>query len=273
MSFTYDDLPYEVHCVVMSYIPPPHISEVASVCKYWNDAVGSLTAWIMRLKHCNVYAEEDILQYLSTPEKLKQYYRVCTGNMLSNVNMDEGKEDFSGRRESDKPNFRGWSEIAGDWALERHIGADPYPSEAGSGFNNPVASYMVCGRSQKLHLSSIFPDHKVLLENGFQFNIVWHVWLAPRYDCKSKYYAYLYRQGLPIEKKSNRLSDIDLARVEIPAGTKWVKHSRTVNLTSDNDNAVWTYAEEGSDGQFWSGHYGVKIFNPTIRVQVVPGQI
>ena len=109
--------------------------------------------------------------------------------------MDVGKADLTGE-ENFNPNPKYWDYHRGDWKIERHRGCDPFPAEARFARYNCVTSYSSCLRHQKIDLSKWYPNIANLITNGFKVRVYWTVWIAARYDCHSKYRAFiLYGAG------------------------------------------------------------------------------
>jgi len=141
----------------------------------------------------------------------------------------------------------------GDYILEStgQGGCKPFPEEAGCDANTRavVTSYTWFKREQSIPLSKV-PKMKRLFEL-YDVYAVWSVWIAPRFDCSSEYKAYI---------NSELLSEVSL-----PAGREWQYHTESVKV--DNMKEL-KYSEQGKDRQFWAGHYGVKILNPTVRLRL-----
>ena len=264
MFTKFDELPDEVKCKVFSYVDLADFPNVACVCRSWSLILNDSVTWTIKLENSNVYAGSDILYHLLMNSQFMRNYFILNSksNFLKNVNMDKGQENWGSSREkkeSHAPVTIGW-DISGDWMIENHVGCDPFPVEAGPASNNTVTSYQRCIRRQEVCLSGYMPNISALGHDGFKVRVFWSVWVAPRYDCGSKYSAYLKTKGVKIV----------LADVRLNAGKEWRKLSKTIELEIPSEESSFTYKEVGQDSKFWDGHYGAKILNPVIRVKIIP---
>ena len=262
----FDQLPDEVKCDILSYTDLCDYANVATVDKSWNLMLNDSVTWINKLKKSHIYAGSDILYYLLKDFKFMRNYYILNSkdNFLKNVNMDKGLEHWgpsSKQKESKKPQTCDWQSVTGGWKIETSVGCDPFPTEAGPAFNNAVTSYMSCCREQEIQLSRWLPNIGILMQDGYKVRVSWSVWVAPRYDCGSKFSACIESQG----------TEIELANVRLNAGRKWLKLTKSADLDISDGDCLFTYKESGQDTQFWNGHYGVKILNPAISVKIIPG--
>ena len=272
---TFKDLPYELQCKIFQFIGPTDFSNVCSVSKYWNGAMNDSITWIGRLKENNMHSEPDILHYIlfDRKEMMNYYLLQRKTNLLKNINMDDGQGTLSGR-ENFPPNYEHWDYYHGDWRIERHIGCDPFPPEAGIAAYNTVTSYFSCSRKQKIDLTKWYPNIGNLIKSGFAVRLHWNVWIAARYDCHSIYSAYIMYGD--VNDSDDDCDDGDdserilLGKRDLPAGRKWTKLSSSVDLDPSKGTS-FSYFESGQDSKFWAGHYGAKILNPTINVRIIPG--
>ncbi|KAL5265949.1 hypothetical protein ACHWQZ_G006554 [Mnemiopsis leidyi] len=273
----FEDLPYELQCEVFKYVDLKDFSNACCVCNSWNKAMNDSNTWIGRLMKKNIHVEPGILHYIlfDRKEMMNFYILQSKSNLLKNVNFDDGKGDLSGG-ENFPPNFDHWHYHHGNWRIERHVGCDPFPSEAICAKYNAVTTYFSCERKQKIDLSKWYPNIGVLLTNGYHVRLYWKVWIAARYDCHSIYQAFILfeNRNAELEDISNDDTEennnkIRLAKHNIPAGKKWIKLCSTLDLDPSKGTS-FTYYEAGQDSKFWAGHYGSKILNPTITVRIVP---
>ena len=264
------DLPYEVQCKIFLLIVPEDFSTVCSVSKHWNCAMNDSITWIGRLKEVNIHSAPDVLHFIlfDRKEMISYYQLQCKSNLLRNINMDVGKADLT-EEENFNPNPKYWDYHRGDWKIERHRGCDPFPAEARFARYNCVTSYSSCLRHQKIDLSKWYPNIANLITNGFKVRVYWTVWIAARYDCHSKYRAFILYGAGGRKSDENNCENIPLGNENIPAGRKWLKLSKTIDLNPSKGTVFWYY-ESAQDGKFWAGHYGAKILNPTIAVRIIP---
>ena len=209
-----------------------------------------------------IYCGPDVLYHILMNQKdMIDYYRLNSKkNFLKNPNCDEGKAITFPTSGYESPKTTGWiCGHGGDWKLEKHIGCDSYPPDAGNPQCNLVSSYMSCDRRQEIDLSEYFPKIGELISNGFSVKLLWQVWVAPRYDCKSKFSA-----KLDISDKTIKLREINLE-----AGRQWVELTEEVDITKLlRGKTMFTYTETAKDRQYWAGHYGAKVLSPSIRVRI-----
>lgn len=259
----FSDLPFEVKCKIFVYIEPNEFVEVCSVSKDWNRAVNDSMVWIERLKKNNIYCKPDVLHFIlfDRKEMVSFYSLQRKSNLLKNVNLAGKLRDNPTREENFAPKFDDWQDYSGDWKIERHVGCNDWPLEAGSVNYNAVTSHMRCKRCQEIDLSKWYPNIVSLLSNGFKIRVYWHVWVAARYDCHSYYEAKLRFSG------PNGDEYIDLASAELAAGREWKKLTATCDLEMKKSTLL--YFDYGIDRKYWAGHYGAKILNPTITVRIV----
>jgi hypothetical protein len=270
---SFHDLPYELQSKIFRYVEPVDFSNVCRVSKYWNAAMNDSTTWMGRLKDKNIYCEPDILHHILFDRREMINYYLLHGktNLLKNINFDDGvAKDLSGS-ENFVPSYEHWDEFIGDWRIERHIGCDPYPAETNIAAYNTVTTYFSCSRRQKIDLSKWYPNIENLIQSGFKVRLYWHVWIAARYDCKSMYRAYIMYDDLHEDLVHNDEVNSDkilLGKKDLPAGREWVRLSSTLDLDPSKGSS-FSYYDAGQDGQYWRGHYGVKVLNPTICVRII----
>ena len=113
-------------------------------------------------------------------------------------------------------------------------------------------------RCQKIQLQNKVPTIVQQLKGGRKIQVHWSVWIAPRYDCASRFSASLSWAG----------GEKEFGSVELSAGKKWIKLQEVVTLDGCLDGE-FVYKDTGSDSQFWAGYYGVKILSPKITIKIV----
>ena len=163
-----------------------------------------------------------------------------------------------------KGNQEGWdnpSIFNRAFRIEKHVGCDPWPVEAGPAYHNVVTTYYEGVRTQTIRLESKLPTIAQQLKgSGRKVEVHWSVWIAPRFDCGSEFTATLsWNNGS--EKEI-----FELAHVELQEGGPWRKLEKVVVLKGCVDG-VFEYEEKGKDTRFLAGYYGVKILNPSIIVK------
>ena len=252
----FDRLPYELVCTVVSYLDSEDFVSTSLVCRTLNRALFELSTWTQRLDRHGIILNYEEMEEIGL-DALKWTYELWRVNLLKNLNMDKGLETSEGREWKD-PSYEGWERV-GSFKIEKHVGCDPWPIEAGLVYHNVVTSYSAGTRRQKIQLQNKVPTILQQLKGGQKIQVHWSVWIAPRYDCGSRFTASLSWRGI---------DEVELEKMELSAGRKWIKLQKVVTLDGCLDGE-FVYSETGSDSRFWRGYYGVKILNPKITVKIV----
>lgn len=246
-------LPDELKSIIFSLLSIQELKEVCLVCREWYDiAMDPGTMEQALVNDGSIEPGLGLGQLFETSLEWRRLREVnpFKGNLLKNPNFSRTTAPWR---------------TTGDYTLEgpEVHGAQPLPVEAECDLSTNkavVTSYTWFHRSQSINLTRIPKIQKMF--DLYKVYVCWSVWIAPRFDCSSVYKSH-------IEPRNNNYkqpqSPATLSDVSLAAGTEWEYHTKRVKL--DRSSEI-VYAEKGKDSQFWAGHYGVKIFNPTIRLML-----
>ena len=258
-------LPYEIVCKILSYLDTEDFISTSLSCKVFKRALNDVSTWSQRLQRHGIVLSYEEINDIGL-EALKLTYKVWGQNLLENPNCDKGlefEEDISGPMPLKLANIEGWTvNDRGCFKLEKNVGLESWPAEAGFAHHNVATAYDDGVRSQTIRLESKLPVVAQQLKgSGRKVEVHWSVWVAPRFKRGSQFTASLSWS------KGSETEHFELARVDFNTDKMWRKLEKVVVLDGC-DNGVFEYKERGNDSRFWPGYFGVKILNPTITIKI-----
>uniref|UniRef100_V5GSZ5 F-box only protein n=1 Tax=Anoplophora glabripennis TaxID=217634 RepID=V5GSZ5_ANOGL len=258
-------LPEEIIANILSHVPPKDVLKLTRVCKKWCNIVKSENFWM------HVYN-----RHHSKAKKLPWYVYYCyftTNNFENLLKNGNGQEQY-----------KHWKIIKnfGDkFTIEDPpTGADPLPLGVPD-FNGHTScfatSFQDCNKIQIISLKNKRLLRYIL--NKFNPHIYASEWVTGRFDCGCTYRLVLkgYKESFNEEElddfsdeedESNTNALFYLAtgtNVEQWQGRQWEKVEVLVKEYPP-DVAVLIFEHEGSDTQFWKGHYGSKMAGGVVKI-------
>ena len=192
---------------------------------------------------------------------------------MRNPNLDEGLETSEGVENKDA-SYAGWDvvddqgggefellDIRRAFKIEKHVGCDPWPEEAGLVYHNVVTTDFRGTRCQKIQLQNKVPTIVQQLNGGRKIQVHWSVWIAPCFDRPLRFFASVSWAGGEIELGS-------MGGMVWRSGGKWIKFRKVVTLDGCLDGE-FVYKDSGYDSRFRNGYYQVKILSPKITIKIV----
>lgn len=198
-----------------------------------------------------------------------KYIRSSDINNFDNFKKHLGIDEYTNESAEDEDNYQtNYSYLVlepkdsddGFWGIEtEQNGSQPLLDNDGNKCKNFVTSYNLCSKFQIIDLES-----KDLLEDLKRYpkcRIEISESYAPRWDCGSMYRIIVWL----LDEDFKVLDEFKYDEMFEDGVDNWhhVKHS--FNKLPPSLKYV-IYYHQGIDRKFWSGHYGIKITNSSVKV-------
>ncbi|ESO82992.1 hypothetical protein LOTGIDRAFT_134271 [Lottia gigantea] len=241
------DLPDEIIQLIISYLPETQtIKTIRLVSKRFKTLVNENHFW--RLKCINLglplaemaEGKDCIALYLTAKHG---------GNLLLNPNAAE--------------KFSHWTiELdGGDRFIieDTPVGAKPFPTDLLK--NRPVKTWVTSfATSSKYQFVDIHKNFEAYFYNKTKPKVCISEWYTSRFDCGCKYVI-----TVELLNKSKEILDTFQLIDKLPPGHEWKQVKHTFQKHYPTLQYI-KYTHNGSDLNFWAGHYGAKFTGSSIRL-------
>ena len=258
-------LPHEIKVKIFSNLSLNDLNKVQHVCREWYDILTDPITWQETLINEGCIKPgwylNQIYQSASEWFQLYNFIKPVSGNLLKNVNF-EGNST------------KGWVSVRGDWILERRSRASgnvlPIENNCSKHIYNITTSDRGFHRAQRIQLWRI-PKISELIKR-FDVYLNWSVWVTPGPKIGSEYTAYISKEQYMEHSAapSIMLCESTFAGKNMALRREWEFKSVSVKLDRLDLHRCF-YHETGKDTRWWDynfGRYGVKIFNPTLCLEI-----